>query len=268
MGYVDLHKMNDSLLGITPPPDFPEEKQEDEDKLTKLFKAQEGMKLFPTFQAITNDDLDEPSVHLPEPENTTVDNFDFSQNPTTTEEADPFKPFQIQHVEHEEQETTSGGPTGTPAFNKAYDAVEAEDPDAAKYRKLLTYIAEKESGFNPGVRNKAGYPAWGYFQMMQGTHGGSSWNNIDKYAGTSINTFLHDPKIQIKAAIKLAKAFTRQFSQQDLQSAQNKGITMNGLIGGAWLAGVGGVKAYLHNGQNRSDGSTTVSQRIRLTNFA
>lgn len=32
-------------------------------------------------------------------------------------------------------------------------------------------LAEKESGFNATIQNSAGYPAWGYFQFMQGKYG-------------------------------------------------------------------------------------------------
>ena len=32
-------------------------------------------------------------------------------------------------------------------------------------------LAEKESGFNADIQNSAGYPAWGYFQFMQGKYG-------------------------------------------------------------------------------------------------
>lgn len=30
-------------------------------------------------------------------------------------------------------------------------------------------LAAKESAFNPTIQNTAGYPAWGYFQFMDGT---------------------------------------------------------------------------------------------------
>jgi hypothetical protein len=55
---------------------------------------------------------------------------------------------------------------GLEAFNKAFDEVIAEDKDAAKYRNFLTKIAEKESAFDSYVQNKAGAPAYGYFQFM------------------------------------------------------------------------------------------------------
>lgn len=147
-------------------------------------------------------------------------------------------------------------------FDTAYDKVEQLDPEAKKYRKLLTHIAYMESRFNPKAKNSR-LPAYGYFQLMQG----DKWNNITRYAGTSTTTFLNNPVLQIQAAINLAKAFEKQFSSKDLQQAKSKGITMNGLIGGAWLGGLGGVRAYLNNGQNRSDGGTTVAARINATNF-
>ena len=36
-------------------------------------------------------------------------------------------------------------------FNKIYDELEAENPIYSKYRRLLTDIASKESGFNSSI---------------------------------------------------------------------------------------------------------------------
>lgn len=135
-------------------------------------------------------------------------------------------------------------------FSRAFDEVEQEMPEASQYRELLTKIAEHESGFNKKVKNKAGSPAYGYFQFMEQK---GKWDNITKYAGTDIETFRKDPKLQIKAAIKLAQAFQNRFNQTDLNKAQQQGITISGLIGGAWLAGVGGVRNYLNGKGDASD---------------
>lgn len=160
---------------------------------------------------------------------------------------------------------------GLDEFNKWYDEVEQEDPEAKNYRQFLTKMAEQESGFNSAIQNRAGAPAYGYFQFMQD---GKKYNNISAYAGTDVDTFRNNPKLQIKAAIKLAKQFERGFSKQDLELAAQKGYTKFGLLGGAWLAGNGGVRKYLQGLANPSDkhwsksgSGTDVASRIQMFNF-
>ena len=160
---------------------------------------------------------------------------------------------------------------GLDEFNKWYDEVEQEDPEAKNYRQFLTKMAEQESGFNSAIQNRAGAPAYGYFQFMQD---GKKYNNISAYAGTDIDTFRNNPKLQIKAAIKLAKQFERGFNKQDLELAAQKGYTKFGLLGGAWLAGNGGVRKYLQGLANPSDkhwsksgAGTSVADRIKMFNF-
>lgn len=148
---------------------------------------------------------------------------------------------------------------GYEQFNRAYDKVQAYNPDAIKYRSLLTKIASIESGFRVGVVNKIG--AAGYFQFIDSTR-----NGIMKKIGKSTNkqTFLNNPELQILAAIELAKEFENSFSSDYLKLASQKGHSINGLISGAWLGGVGGVKRYLKTGRDSSDGGTTVSKRIKI----
>lgn len=160
---------------------------------------------------------------------------------------------------------------GLDEFNKWYDEVEKEDPEAKHYRQFLTKMAEQESGFNSTIQNRAGAPAYGYFQFMQD---GKKYNNITAYAGTDIETFRNNPKLQIKAAIKLAKSFERGFNKKDLELAAQKGYTKFGLLGGAWLAGNGGVRKYLQGLANPSDrhwsksgSGTDVASRIQMFNF-
>lgn len=160
---------------------------------------------------------------------------------------------------------------GLDEFNKWYDEVEQEDPEAKNYRQFLTKMAEQESGFNSAIQNRAGAPAYGYFQFMQD---GKKYNNISTYAGTDVDTFRNNPKLQIKAAIKLAKQFERGFNKQDLELAAQKGYTKFGLLGGAWLAGNGGVRKYLQGLANPSDkhwsksgSGTDVASRIQMFNF-
>lgn len=160
---------------------------------------------------------------------------------------------------------------GLDEFNKWYDEVEKENPEAKNYRQFLTKMAEQESGFNSRIQNRAGAPAYGYFQFMQD---GKKYNNISAYAGTDIETFRNNPKLQIKAAIKLAKQFERGFNKQDLELAAQKGYTKFGLLGGAWLAGNGGVRRFLQGLGNPSDkhwsksgAGTSVADRIAMFNF-
>lgn len=160
---------------------------------------------------------------------------------------------------------------GLDEFNKWYDEAEQEDPEAKHYRQFLTKMAEQESGFNSAIQNRAGAPAYGYFQFMQD---GKKYNNITAYAGTDIETFRNNPKLQIKAAIKLAKSFERGFNKKDLELAAQKGYTKFGLLGGAWLAGNGGVRKYLQGLANPSDrhwsksgSGTDVASRIQMFNF-
>lgn len=156
---------------------------------------------------------------------------------------------------------------GLADFTKFYDEIVAEDASAANYRDFLTRIAEKESKFDSTIQNTAGAPAYGYFQFMQD---GKKYNNISTYAGTDIETFRNNPKLQIQAAIKLAKDFERGFSDKDLEAAKSKGYNMNGLLAGAWLGGVKGVKRYLYGMGDASDkhwsksgAGTTVGTRIK-----
>lgn len=154
---------------------------------------------------------------------------------------------------------------GLTQFNKYYDEVEKEMPDAKRYRDFLTKIAEKESGFDSYIQNKAGAPAYGYFQFMD--------FNIQPL-GISIESFRSNPKLQIKAAVNLAKNFESQFTDQDYSLAQQRGYSKNGMLAGAWLAGVGGVRKYLKGQGNPSDrhwsktgAGTDVGTRMRQFNF-
>lgn len=148
---------------------------------------------------------------------------------------------------------------GFSSFKKYYDKVESYLPEAKKYRDLLTEIAYQESRFRPGIINRIG--AAGYFQFMDSTRRG-----IMKSLGktTNLNDFLNNPELQILAAVQLAKSFENSFSDRDRQAATHKGHTINGLISGAWLGGVKGVRNYLYKGKNASDGGTTVGARIKL----
>lgn len=193
--------------------------------------------------------------------------------PTVTEvsEAPVDKPIEIEEPTMKRELFNITPSKGLDEFNKWYDEVEKENPEAKNYRQFLTKMAEQESGFNSRIQNRAGAPAYGYFQFMQD---GKKYNNISAYAGTDIETFRNNPKLQIQAAIKLAKSFERGFNKQDLELAAQKGYTKFGLLGGAWLAGNGGVRRFLQGLGNPSDkhwsksgAGTSVADRIAMFNF-
>ena len=147
------------------------------------------------------------------------------------------------------QDNTYKSSPGIDNFNKIYDKVQSQNPSAQQFRGFLTKMAWHESRFNPKIKNQAGAPAYGYFQMMETQNA----RNISTFAKTSINNFLNNPELQINAAIGLANQILRGFSEEDYQLAKQKGITINGMLAGAWLAGNSGVKKYLRGKGNPSD---------------
>ena len=84
------------------------------------------------------------------------------------------------------------------------------------------------------------------------------YNNIKHYAGTDINTFLNDPQLQIKSAIKLVEDFDKSISNGDKLLAKRKGLDLDtqkskeAALHAMWLAGPGGFRKWL-NGYNPSD---------------
>lgn len=145
-----------------------------------------------------------------------------------------------------EKETITYKGKGYEDFKANYAAA-GIDP---KKFEFFASIAKHESNFNPTVQNKAGAPAYGYFQFMQD---GKKWNNISKFAGVDVTTFRNDPVLQIKAAEKLADKFLSQFTEADKKRARELGYTDSALVRGAWLGGVGGVRNFLHKGINADD---------------
>lgn len=134
-------------------------------------------------------------------------------------------------------------------FNDFKENYKKAGIDPAKF-DFFASIAKHESNFNPTVQNKAGAPAFGYFQFMQD---GKKWNNISKFAGVDIQTFRNNPILQIKAAEKLANAFLSQFTEEDKKRARELGYSDSALVRGAWMGGVGGVRNFLYKGINASD---------------
>ena len=205
-----------------------------------------------------------------------IQNRDSDESTTTsdTTEESPTSTFRW-HYDPGTKPTTSmnGQPipastvTGSEEFEKAYDEVEKLNPEAKNRRAVLTRLAKAESGFVKDVQNKGGAPAYGYFQFMQGKYRGRDYNNIGTYAGTDIATFRNDAKLQIQAANKLAKQFMSSFSRDELDKMHKMGWTDNAIIAGAWLGGPGGVRAYVFGNNDRNDGATSISKRMKQFNF-
>lgn len=151
-------------------------------------------------------------------------------------------------------------------FSLSYERAGGDKNKYSFFRKL----AEKESGFNHRIQNLQGAPAYGYFQFMQD---GKRWNNISKFANTDIETFRNNPEVQIKAAHKLADNFMNSFSDRDIARARELGYSDSALVAGAWLAGTGGVKKFLHSGISLNDkhwskdGKTGTDVATRMKEF-
>lgn len=133
-------------------------------------------------------------------------------------------------------------------FNQIYNEIEEEYPEAKLYRRLLTKIAAHESGFNFEIKNKNA-PAYGCFQFWQD----GNLNNITHFSNLTIDEYLHNPKAQILSALRLVDTIKGRLTEEDIEKAKNMGITVSGLIGGAWLGGVSGVRKVLNGTGNPSD---------------
>ena len=123
------------------------------------------------------------------------------------------------------------------------------DPGAKMYEDVLTRIAQHESNFNLSIQNKAGAPAYGWFQFWQD----GQLNNITHYSGLNIEEFRYNPQAQISSAIKMARDIDRSWTSEDLRLAKQLGYGRNSLLRGAWLGGVGGVRQVLRGLGNPSD---------------
>lgn len=240
----------------------------------RIRKGQEGLQ-FVSYIPVESPSIDIPRLELSSPNVFSTYNIPITRDEPIVVQSKVEEPIEQPVIKEEQpmkRELFNIKPSkGLDEFNRWYNEVEQEDPEAKNYRQFLTKMAEQESGFNSAIQNKAGAPAYGYFQFMQD---GKKYNNISAYAGTDVETFRNNPKLQIKAAIKLAKQFERGFNKQDLELAAQKGYTKFGLLGGAWLAGNGGVRKYLQGLANPSDkhwsksgSGTDVASRIQMFNF-
>lgn len=148
---------------------------------------------------------------------------------------------------------------GLSAFNLYYDQAVSQDTTGqlAARRNLFTRLANQESSFRYDIGNSRGVPAFGYFQFMQGNYRGRNHNNVGEYAGVDLDTFRKNPVIQIQAANRLANYFMSKFSKTELQRLHQMGYSDSAIIGGAWLGGTDGVRAFAFRNQNRRDANGT-----------
>lgn len=218
-------------------------------------------------QSSEQEETDEPLTDLQIPEPSLEDTFlnfapadistapeNYSEDQSTDSFSDTETPQRTPTKRH-----NRSGVKGFAQFEKAYDNVQKQYPEASKYRDLLTEIAYQESTYRQKIINRIG--AAGYFQFLNSTRKGI----MRKIGGPlDLNSFLNNPELQILAAITFAKEIEQSFTPSDKKRAKALGHTTEGLISGAWLGGVGGVRRYLYSGKNSSDGGTTVAARIKL----
>ena len=155
-----------------------------------------------------------------------------------TEDPEPEAPVKvlspiIEEVQIEETDNNEEIPSYTGSkYNAFKTAYTNSGADQSKFN-FFAKLASKESGFDPYIQNKLGAPAYGYFQFMQGSSNGRSWDNITRFANTDIETFRKSPELQIKAAQKLADSFLKGFSKEDYKKARELGYSDSALLAGA-----------------------------------
>lgn len=135
---------------------------------------------------------------------------------------------------------------------------------ATGYADFLKAIAQRESSLNPGATNSGGY--MGLFQMgtlamtdagyyrSNGT-GKNSWRGTftGKNGVTSLNTFMANPDLQVKAITDYyakVQGYINYFGLSPYigRTVNGTPITLSGLIAGAHLVGIGELKRYLDSG--------------------
>lgn len=139
-------------------------------------------------------------------------------------------------------------------FEQAWNNIERTDPSVSQYKNFLYKIAGIESSYNPKSHNNIAYGLFGILET-------SKYPLVSMYAKTDINTFLNNPELQMRAAIKLLKQNDSQLTKARLAKGASMGLSKDDMRAAAWFSGIGGLDAFL-NGENRSDGNSTVSQYI------
>lgn len=127
-------------------------------------------------------------------------------------------------------------------YNAAWKGTRYDTPE---WKAFWTKLAKRESGFNPQIMNSIG--AKGYFQLMPFNRSATWQNNTQQFA----------------EADRLIRKMEASLTQADLKKAKALGLNKQALLAGAWLGGVGGVRAALR-GKTRADmNGTTVMSRMK-----
>ena len=152
---------------------------------------------------------------------------------------------------------------------------------ATGFADFLKAIAQRESSLNPGIVNSQGYA--GLFQigtlaMTDAGYYRSNGSAVNSWKGTftgkngvtSLNTFLANPDLQVKAITDYygkLQGYINYFglSQYIGRTLNGTQITASGLIAGAHLVGIGSLKHYLDSGGSvipRDGNNVPVTQYI------
>lgn len=127
-------------------------------------------------------------------------------------------------------------------YNAAWKGTRYDTPE---WKAFWTKLAKRESGFNPQIMNSIG--AKGYFQLMPFNRSATWQNNTQQFA----------------EADRLIRRMEASLTQADLKKAKALGLNKQALLAGAWLGGVGGVRAALR-GKTRADkNGTTIMSRMK-----
>lgn len=231
------------------------------------FKGVSNDAIFKNQQEKTSDKEKESTI----PEIARVEEPKAEENITTFEStglsfAEKLKKARQEIASETRNRTINPNPTylpirGSEEYESAWSEYLQDNPDDAKWKPLLDRIAKQESNFR-SVQNYAGAPAYGYFQLWETNLGNSTPEEV-----------LNNPNLQISLAMRLLKSNLSNFTEQDIEKASKLGYSVNAMLGGSWLGGVGGVRKYL-NGVDTSDahhyggkGGSSVGRYFNIFNF-
>ena len=163
--------------------------------------------------------------------------------------ASPYESsIELRDIQYEQpvQSNTPQTLKGPDHFESVLREAAEINPEVEQYRDFLIKTAKRESGFNSSIRNTAGAPNYGYFQM--------GVEEIRKTTGLSVDKFLHNPVQQILGAVKLYKMNLKTLKVLGVYNlGREKGYSDDALVSGAWMGGPGGVKKYLLGQGDPSD---------------
>lgn len=127
-------------------------------------------------------------------------------------------------------------------YNAAWKGTRYDTPE---WKAFWTKLAKRESGFNPQIMNSIG--AKGYFQLMPFNRSATWQNNTQQFA----------------EADRLIRRMEASLTQADLKKAKALGLNKQALLAGAWLGGIGGVRAALRGKTKADMNGTTVMSRMK-----